>query len=68
MPEIKVTADIDVWCGKCGNAMCRETKVDDDSFRVNPCPTCMDEQHKDSYDEGYEKGYEDGKNDKGKKK
>jgi hypothetical protein len=52
MPDIKIKQEveydvnIDVYCGTCGNGLCRYTDVNDRrmSFTVEACPYCMAEK------------------------
>jgi hypothetical protein len=52
MPDIKIKQEveyevnIDVYCGTCGNGLCRYTDVNDRrmSFTVEACPHCMAEK------------------------
>jgi hypothetical protein len=57
MPEI--TINVEVFCGKCGAGLCRNTDVTShhgqDAFTVEPCQRCLDRE--------YEVGYEAGKAD-----
>jgi len=63
MPEVEVTANIEVWCGECGKGLCRLSKGIKGGVEVEPCPDCLEEAKKEAYDEGYDEGYEKGQAD-----
>lgn len=62
MPNIEITQNVDVWCAKCGAALCNQTDVtyrgreNTPSFLVTPCETCLEKAR----DEGYEEGKAEG--------
>jgi hypothetical protein len=61
-PEFNVEVEFDVYCGKCGNALCPQSRTDDyrrgyggqtRAVHVDPCDRCLDEAKSEGYDEGY---------------
>jgi Zn-finger nucleic acid-binding protein len=40
MPTMEVNADIEVWCGECGEDLYQETHVSKGNIHVDPCPAC----------------------------
>ena len=40
MPEF--TIEFEVWCGTCGQGLCRLTSVSGDVVTIDACPGCME--------------------------
>jgi len=67
MPEFTVDVEFDVYCGKCGAALCRQSRTTDHQrgfnrgrfIEVDPCEKCMDAAKEDGCNEGYNEGYTD---------
>ncbi|MCK9597664.1 MAG: hypothetical protein M0R06_01410 [Sphaerochaeta sp.] len=55
--EVEITADVQVWCEKCGNPLCSVSSVEvkgGTSIRVyaGPCQKCLDEAYEKGVDYG----------------
>lgn len=61
-----VDVDIEVFCGRCGAGLCRQSTAGKTSGRgqpyitVNPCKACLAEAETDAHNEGYDEGYKEG--------
>jgi uncharacterized Fe-S cluster-containing protein len=56
MPDF--TVSFDVYCGRCGAALCTNASADNrkKTLTINPCKKCLS----DDFDDGYSKGYDEG--------
>jgi len=73
MPEI--TVDVEVFCGKCGAGLCKNSSAEDKSgysgtshsITVDPCEACLetskDEGEQEGDTDGYNRGYAEGLSD-----
>lgn len=61
MPEFNVEVEFDVYCGKCGAALCPQSRTQDhvrgrNSGRyveVDPCEKCIEEARDNGHADGY---------------
>lgn len=78
MPEVSI--NVEFYCGLCGAPICHNatlrassgyTTVDNPTFDITPCDSCLDTAreegneagHEAGKKEGYDEGYENGKSD-----
>ena len=66
MPEFNVEVEFEVYCGTCGEGLCSQTEVVDESYhnkkraiKVDACDKCLEAAKDSGKDEGYQEGYND---------
>lgn len=58
MPEFEVqtTVEFEVYCGKCGEGLCRqtvtETRRGKNLVTIDPCEKCLEDSEEVGYDKG----------------
>ena len=71
MPEFTIDVQFDVYCGKCGAALCPQSRTTDHQrgrnngryVEVDPCEKCMEDARDKGWDDGHSEGYDEGKAD-----
>jgi hypothetical protein len=54
--SVEVDVEVEVWCGTCGDGLCRTVNVRGNSITVSPCERCIEDAKRDGYNSGYDDG------------
>ena len=58
MPTMTISFEVEVWCGGCGEGLCRQSDTvggrdGDRGVSVQPCQKCLKEAEAKGYDAGF---------------
>ena len=60
MPEFSITASFEIWCEKCGAALCanvkeiRKSTRSNQGYSIKPCEDCLSFEKQDGYNQAKE--------------